>query len=154
MRELETYCARTGRAFQPRLDLAAWHREHDRREAEVRLLEQAARIDPFMRELHERLADALVALGKRERAVEALQVALAVRPAIDRAWLDRQDEVPDADAPAEREARAGICVRLAELLRSLRRDQEAYAMLKRARTEAPDSDAARRAAELEREWAK
>lgn len=154
MRELETYCARTGRAFQPRLELAAWHREHDRREAEVRLLEQAARIDPFMRELHERLADALVALGKRERAVEALQVALAVRPAIDRAWLDRQDEIPDADAPAEREARAGICVRLAELLRSLRRDQEAYAMLKRTRSEAPDSDAARRAAELEREWAK
>ena len=153
--ELKSYVSRTGRAFRPRLELAALERQNGNHAEAVRLLEEAVWIDPFMRELHVRLGGALVALGKRQRALREFQVALAVRPPMDRAYLGRSSaEIPDPDSAGERETRAAICVRIARLRYALDQRSEAFNYLERAIAESRGGAAAGVAADLLAKWNK
>ncbi|MEM7204754.1 MAG: tetratricopeptide repeat protein [Planctomycetota bacterium] len=153
MMELKGYVARTGRAFEPRLQLAAMERELGNREEEARLLQEAAQIDPFMRDLHVRLGDALEALGRPEEARTEFEVALAVRPAVDRAYLQATAaEIPDPQTAAEREARAEIYIRLARLAHAKGDDDEAFRELERAIAASRDGSAAGEAAQLLQDW--
>ena len=153
--ELKAFVQRTGRAFAPRLELAALERENGNRREEAQLLQEAVWIDPFMRDLHVRLGDAYENLGQREAALREFRVALAVRPKADRSNLGKDaGEIPDPNGPEEREIRASICVRIAILCRALGRDEDARGYLDRAIGEAPDSEAADRAREFQARWPK
>lgn len=155
MMELKAFVSRTGRAFEPRLELAAMELKNGDRAAEARLLQEAVWIDPFMRELHVRLGHAYEALDRREDALREFRVALAVPPQADRANMDRADgEIPDPSSPGERLIRAEICLRIAELQHALGQAESALEHLDRAESESPDSDAADRARELRRRWLK
>jgi Tfp pilus assembly protein PilF len=120
MMELEAYVQRTGRAFAPRLELAAMEAENGNREEEVELLTEAIEIDPFMREAHVRLGDALEALQRKREALREFRMALAVPTELDRAHLGKpKSEIPDPTTMDERIARAEICVRIAKLHHAL-----------------------------------
>ena len=155
MMELKAFVQRTGRAFAPRLELAALEKQNGNREEEAKLLQEAVWIDPFMRSLHIRLGDAYEALDKKEEALREFRVALVVRPESDRANLGKEDgEIADPASSGEREIRADICLRIAVLLRGLGRGEEALEYLGRVESEAADSDAADRARDLRSHWDK
>ena len=144
--ELKSYVARTARAFGPRLQLAAMEREQGNHAAAAKLLEEAIQIDPFMRSLHEQLAAELLQVGRTREAVEELIVALAVRPNVDRAHL-RKRQKPDPESEEERGARAQLCVRIGDLLRTVEEPEKARRFFERAQKEAPGSPAAGTAAD-------
>ncbi len=149
MMELTSFCQRTARAYEPRIELAKFAREAGDRRQEARLLEEAVQIDPFDRQVHEWLADAYVAMDRAGDAVPELEMALAVQPALDRANLGKPpQEVPSADSPEFREEQGMLCVRLAKLLRGLGRDDAARRYLERAIQESGDGDAAAEARDL------
>ncbi|MCC6669809.1 MAG: tetratricopeptide repeat protein [Planctomycetes bacterium] len=149
MEELREYCTLTARAFQPRIDLAAFERERGDRAAEIRFLEEAAQIDPFYRALHVQLGEAYLATGRAADAVESWRVALAVRPKLDRAHMAAPPEqVPGEESPAEKAARAGLALRIGKTLLDLGRRDEALPFLRRAVQEAPEDDAGREAKAL------
>jgi tetratricopeptide (TPR) repeat protein len=153
MMELEAYVQRTGRAFAPRLELAAMEAENGNREEEVELLTEAIEIDPFMREAHVRLGDALEALQRKREALREFRMALAVPTELDRAHLGKpKSEIPDPTTMDERIARAEICVRIAKLHHALGDDARAVEYLERAEREAEDSDPAAEARSLRSEW--
>ncbi|MDP6928151.1 MAG: tetratricopeptide repeat protein, partial [Planctomycetota bacterium] len=152
MVELRAFCELTGRAFQPRLELAEIERKRGDRRAEARYLREAAEIDPFLRRLHVRLGDALVALEQLPAAIKEYEVALAVP-----ADLDRDNVLSDPSAPPIGEADsaeaggAAICVKLARIYLQMEESGKAQAWLSRAIEMAPDSDAAEQARSLRRE---
>ncbi len=152
MAELAGYCALTGRAFQPRLDLAAFHAKQGERTLEIRFLEEALQIDPFMQDLHVRLGDAYVATTRPGEAIREYRVALAVPTSLDRAWLDKDGGAPGDDAPEVREARARIWLKLAHLHRQQVDFENAFRALDECEKLAPDSDVAADAQRLRGEW--
>jgi tetratricopeptide (TPR) repeat protein len=153
MMEMKAFCNLTARAFKPRLELAKFEREHGNRESEVRFLQEAIQIDPFMREVHERLGDALVAVKRPEEAVTEYQVGLAVPTRLDRAHLGKPAaQVPDPQAPEEATARARLALKAAKVCWQLSRKQAATKFLDRVVAEAPDSDLADEARELRAKW--
>lgn len=155
MMELKAFVQRTGRAFAPRLELAALEKRNGNRHEEAKLLQEAVWIDPFMRDLHLRLGDAYEAIGKKEEALREFRVALVVRSEADRENMDKDaGEISDPASSGERELRAGICLRIARLLRGLGRAEEALTYLDRVEAEAVDSDAADQARELRSSWDK
>jgi tetratricopeptide (TPR) repeat protein len=151
--ELKSFCKQTGRAFAPRLEIAEFEKQRGDRASEMRYLEEANAIDPFMRSLHERLAESYSALGKKDLAIRELKVALAVRPELDRKYLDKKpdEQIPPFDSPEEKEARALICVRLARLCKEALRDGEIASWLERAEKEAKGTDAESEVASAKRE---
>ena len=140
--ELKQFCRATARAFAPRLEVAAFEKAQNNRQSEARCLEECVQIDPFQRSVHVDLAEAYAALGKLDLAIREMQVALAVRPELDRENMGKsKDEIPLADAPQERAARARLCVRLAELCRAALRDAEVAGWWERAEKEAAGTEA-------------
>ncbi len=153
MMELKSFCKLTARAFAPRLRLAEYERELGNHEAEARFLSEAVQIDPFMRELHERLGDALVTIGQPEAAMAEYQVGLAVPTRLDRAHLGKPAaEVPDAAAPEEATARGRLALKVARLCWRLGRKKAAAQFLDRVIAEVPESDLADEARELRAKW--
>jgi len=153
MMELKTFCSRTGRAFQPRLELAAYaHQEGDARQ-EAELLEQAIEIDPFSRSVHLQLADAYLAQGRKAEAMLELQLTLAISPRLDRANLGKNPaDIQGPTDPAFLEAQAEICLRLGQGLYQLGRSDKAIEYLQRALREAPGSAPADQAEVLLERW--
>lgn len=152
MAELAGYCALTGRALQPRLDLAAFHARQGDKGLEIKFLEEALQIDPFMRDLHVRLGDAYVATDRAGEAIVEYRVALAVPTSLDRAWLDSQDGPPAEDAPEMREARGSIWLKLAKIHRQQVDYEHAFQALDEVGRVAPGTDLAAEAERLRREW--
>ncbi|MEO0479943.1 MAG: tetratricopeptide repeat protein [Planctomycetota bacterium] len=147
LRELRAFCARSARAYQPRLQLAEFARERGDEREERQLLEECVAIDPFDRVRHERLAELAEAAGELETARLELEVAMAVVPEIDRAYLGASpDQRPSADSPEFRESQARLALRIADLAKRLGDMEGERRALERAVGESPDSDAGRAAA--------
>ena len=153
MMEIKSFCKMTARAFQPRLDLAAYERKLKNRKAEAQYLEEAIQIDPFMRSLHAHLGDAYFALGKKAAARREYKVGLVVPTAMDRAHLKTPpQERPTEDSPEEAEARGRLCVQIAKVSWSLGDKLQAAQYLDRAEVEAPNTDVADEVHELRARW--
>jgi tetratricopeptide (TPR) repeat protein len=155
MMELKAYCQRTARAFEPRLELAALERAAGKHAEQARYLREAVEIDPFMRQLHVDLGDAYVALDQPQPAAVEYEIALAVRPEMDRAWLGKpKEEIPAPESEPERRARAAIRIKLARVQQSLGVLEKALEQLDRAVAEDPGGEAAREAQRLRSLWVK
>lgn len=152
MAELAGYCSLTGRAFQPRLDLAAFYRAKDERRLEAKCLEEANEIDPFMASLHDRLGDAYVALDRQREALREYRVAIAVPAKLDRAYLDADDGPPDDAAPDVRLARGRVWLKIARLQRDLMDFESASRALDEATRMAPESEVSDEAERLRSAW--
>lgn len=150
--EMKAFCRRTARAFAPRYTLAEFERESGNRREELRLLVECNRIDPFDRELHVRLGEAYEALEQPAQAALEYEVAAAVEPAQDRRYLARDAQRPDPDGPEERAERGSLWVRAAELRARLGDRERAALLVQRAVERSAGTDAAERAAALQREW--
>lgn len=150
--EMKAYCRRTARAFQPRYTLAEFEREAGNRGEELRYLTECNRIDPFHRELHVRLGEAALALGKQAQAALEFEVAAAVLPALDRRYLQRGATAPAADAAEELAERGGLWLRAAQLRHELGDQERALRLLDRIVKQAPASAAAAEAATRQQEW--
>ncbi|MCA8976103.1 MAG: hypothetical protein KDC98_15380, partial [Planctomycetes bacterium] len=148
MMELRTYCRRTARAFQPRLQLAAYARETGDRRLEAELLQEAVEIDPFVRQVHVEYGRSCVALERLQDAAREFEMALAVLPDMDRRWVEDPERRPRLDAPEFLEEQAALRVELARVLLRLDRDEAAREQLERALLDAPKGDAAAAAREL------
>jgi cellulose synthase operon protein C len=148
--EMKAYCRRTARAFQPRYELATLAGEAGDHAEQIRYLVECNRIDPFHRELHERLAAAYVAVGKPAAAAREFEVAAAVQPA-----LDRQNQKPDSPPvtpAADAAARGQLWLEAARLRDRIGDRDRAVELLERIGKEAPTSEAAAAAASLLAEW--
>ena len=150
--EMKAFCRRTARAFQPRYTLAEFEREAGNRSTELRFLQECNRIDPFYRELHVRLGEAYQALDKIPQAALEFEVAAAVKPDSDRAYMARGSTPPAADDPREVEAKADLWLRAARLRHQLGDQERASQLLARILGEANGTDAADEARQLEQEW--
>jgi tetratricopeptide (TPR) repeat protein len=139
--ELAAFCGLTGRAFAPRLELAAHFTGRGDHASAVRYLEEANQIDPFMATLHVRLGDAYVETNQREAAIREYRVSLAVPPKLDRAYMESKEGPPSADDPVVRAARARVMLKLARLHRELQHRDEAARWLDLAKETARDTDA-------------
>jgi tetratricopeptide (TPR) repeat protein len=149
MMELATFCSRTARAYAPRLELAAFARAAGDARQEVELLEQAIAIDPFHREVHDRLATAYESTGRADRAVTELEAMLAIPPELDRGNLGKPPaEVAGVDSPEFRAEQAQIALRLGKLLLGLDRRAAAKAALERVLRDEPEGSAANAARDL------
>jgi tetratricopeptide (TPR) repeat protein len=149
---MKAYCSRTARAYRPRWTLAEFERDAGNREAELRYLVECNRIDPFDRELHVRLGEAYEALDRQAQAALEYEVAAAVTPQQDRAYLGRDEERPDPDGGVEREARGELWLRAAKLRHRLGDHERAAELLERTIREASGTSAADAALELQPEW--
>ncbi|MFN3240132.1 MAG: tetratricopeptide repeat protein [Planctomycetota bacterium] len=150
--EMKSYVRRTARAFVPRYTLAEFEREAGNRNEELRLLLECNRIDPFYRELHERMGDAYEALGKEAQAALEFEVAAAVRADQDRAYMRPDATAPAVDSDEERAARGALWLRAAKLRHQLGDRERRDTLLQRVLQEAAGSDAAADARELQQEW--
>ncbi|MFK7742971.1 MAG: hypothetical protein AB8H80_21845 [Planctomycetota bacterium] len=150
--EMKSYVRRTARAFSPRWQLAQFERDGDNRSEELRLLKECNRIDPFYRELHVRTGEALEALGRKAEAALELEVAAAVLPQADRAYLARGATAPAADAPEEREARGKLWLRAAELRHAIGDVAKRDSLIERLLQDASGTGAADDARALQQEW--
>ncbi len=148
MMELRTYCRRTARAFQPRLQLAAYARETGDRRLEAELLQEAVEIDPFVRQVHVEYGRSCVALERLQDAAREFEMALAVLPDMDRQWIENPEQRPRLDSPEFLDEQAALRVELARVLLRLGRDDAAREQLERALVDAPNGDAADVAREL------
>ena len=150
--EMKAYVRRTARAFQPRYTLAEFERESDNRAEELKLLKECNRIDPFYRELHVRMAEAYAALGRRAQAALEYEVAAAVRPDQDRAYMGPQAAAPAADSDEERAARGGLWLEAAKLRHELGDRARRDSLIERLLQEAAGTAAADAARDLQQEW--
>jgi len=150
--EMKAYCRRSARAFAPRYTLAEFEREAGNRDEELRFLIECNRIDPFHRELHQRMGEAYLALGKRVEAAREFAVAAAVPPALDRRTLQRDFEPRSADDPAERQERGELWLRAARLRHELGDRTQALALLERIRTESGGTGSSAEAERLQQDW--
>ncbi len=150
--ELKSYCRRTARAYAPRWLLAEFEREAGNREAELRYLEECNRIDPFRREQHVRMGDALVKLGRAPEAAREYEVAAAVSPVLDRKYTARGAERPATEEPGEREERGELLLLAARLRAEGREFERARALATRVVAELPATKAADEARALLLEW--
>jgi tetratricopeptide (TPR) repeat protein len=150
--EMKSYCRRTARAYTPRWTLAGFERDAGNREVELRYLRECNRIDPFRRELHERMGDALQALDQLPEAAREFEVAAAVPPELDRKYLNDEAGPPPADEPGEREERGQLWLRAARLRWATGQREHARALLERIRQEVPTTAAADEAHAQAEEW--
>lgn len=150
--EMKAYCRRSARAFAPRYTLAELEREAGNREEELRFLIECNRIDPFHRELHRRMGEAWLALGKRVEAAREFAVAAAVPPSLDRRTLQRDFEPRSAEDPAERQERGELWLRAAKLRHELGDREAALALLQRIRSESGGTGSAAEAERLQQDW--
>lgn len=150
--EMKSYCRRTARAFAPRYTLAEFEKEADNRRAELQYLIECNRIDPFYREMHVRMGEAYEALGQPAQAALEFEVAAAVNPAADRAYLSPQAQAPAVDSPEQQSARCELWLRAAKLRHQLKDTERRDSLLLRVLQEdgAPDMQAEAR--ELQQEW--
>jgi tetratricopeptide (TPR) repeat protein len=118
--------------YQRRMQVAAWHTEHERPAEAARLYQEANEIDPFRRKLHTAWAEALSSLGRHAEALREFGVALVVPPELD----------ADHPKPLAEEERAQLLGRLAECLLELGRAEEAAARVKEALALDPECAAA------------
>ena len=116
--------------------------------SEARLLVECNQIDPFRRELHQRLGDALLALDDRRAAALEYEVAAAVPLTLDREYLAPGKERPAADDPAERAARGALWLSAGRLRLQIGDLDRGRVLLRRVLREAPGSDAASEAQSL------
>lgn len=150
--EMKAYCRRTARAFTPRYTLAEFEREAGNFAQQAQYLVECNRIDPFHRELHERLGAAYEQLGKAAQAAREYEVAAAVVASMDRRYLPRGSQPPEDDAPSEREARGRLWLRAARIRHELGDAARARELLARVVADAPGTDAAGDAQALQQEW--
>jgi tetratricopeptide (TPR) repeat protein len=150
--EMATFCRRTARAFQPRYQLAELARAAGRRDEERRWLTECNRIDPFHRELHERLAAAAEALGQRDVAAREFEMAAAVPAALDRRRGQRGVELPEPDSAPDLAQRAGLWLQAARLRADFGDTERAEALLRRIQQEAPESGAAGQVEAVRQSW--
>ncbi|MCR9244132.1 MAG: hypothetical protein NXI31_03815 [bacterium] len=150
--EMKTYCQRTARAFTPRRTLAEFERDAGNREQEIRYLVECNRIDPFDRSLHVELGEAYQAVGKRALAAREFEMAAAVPPELDRAYMRPNAQAPSPGADSELQAKGELWVRAARLRWELGDKEKAKALVKRVHQEARGTDAAVEALGLEEEW--
>lgn len=150
--EMKAYCRRTARAFAPRWDLASFERDAGNRQEELRLLHECNRIDPFYRELHVRMGEALLELGRQAEAAREFEVAAAVQPAADRAYLSPGANRPASDAPEELQERGGLWLRAARLRHALGDVQKRDELVQRVLDEAVGTAAEGEARDLQQEW--
>ena len=150
--EMKAYCRRSARAFTPRYTLAQFERDSGNRAEELRYLTECNRIDPFHRELHERMGEACEALGKRPQAALEFEMAAAVSPAMDRRFVSRPTPPPADDDPEQRQLRGDLLLRAARLRHELGDAAKAVALLERIQKAAPGTEAATTAASLQQEW--
>ncbi|MEC8252135.1 MAG: tetratricopeptide repeat protein [Planctomycetota bacterium] len=150
--EMKAFVRRTARAFAPRFTLAEFERDAGDRAAELKLLRECNRIDPFYRELHVRMAAAYEALGRDAEAARELEVAAAVRPAQDRAYMGPQAEAPAEGGAEELAVRGGLWLRAAKLRHELGDEAGRDGLIERVLQEAPDAPAAAEARELQQKW--
>ena len=150
--EMKAYVRRTARAFAPRYTLADFERDEGNRQEELRLLLECNRIDPFYRELHVRMAEAYAALGRRAQAALEYEVAAAVRPDQDRAYMGPQAAAPAVDSDEERAARGGLWLEAAKLRHELGDRARRDSLIERLLQEAAGTAAADAARDLQQEW--
>lgn len=150
--EMKAYCRRTARAYQPRDMLAQFEKKAGNRREELQLLTECNRIDPFCRELHVRMGDAYEALGRTAQAALEFEVAAAVLPQADRAYLGGRTPPPDADSEEQIAERAGLWLRAAELRHKISDTERRDTLLQRALQAGVGGDVEERARELQQEW--
>lgn len=150
--EMKAYCKRSARAFQPRWTLSEYERDGGDRQAELQFLSQCNRIDPFYRDLHERMADACVALGRQQEAALEYEVAAAVPVGLDRKYIRRGATPPEADGSEDRADRARLWLAAARLRHGLGEADRALQLLDRVVQTVPGTDAEATARELRQEW--
>lgn len=150
--EMKVYVRRTARAFAPRYTLAEFERDAGNREEELRLLRECNRIDPFYRELHERMAAACAALGRDAEAAREYEVAAAVQPQQDRAYLAPEVAAPAEDSAEERAARGRLWLEAAKLRHRLGDAALRDTLLQRVLQEAAETAAGAAARDLQQEW--
>jgi hypothetical protein len=148
MAEMQAYCQRSGRAYTPRWSLADFARERGDRKEEAKWLSECNQIDPFRRELHQRLGDALLELGDKRAAALEYEVGAAVPLSLDREYLAPGKERPAADDPAERASRGALWLSAGKLRLQLGDADRGRVLLRRVLQEAPGSDAATEAQAL------
>ena len=150
--EMKAYCRRTARAFAPRYTLAEFEKQAGNRRGELQYLIECNRIDPFYREMHVRMGEAYEALGKLAKAAQEFEVAAAVMPEVDRAYMSSQAQVPAADSPQELAARGDLWLRAAKIRHNLKDFERRDSLVRRTLQldGALDSQAAAR--ELQQEW--
>ena len=101
---------------------------------------------------------ALVKYGDEQRAAgyaeaaRELEVAAAVRPAQDRAYMGPQAEAPDEGGAEELAVRGGLWLRAAKLRHELGDEAGRDGLIERVLQEAPDAPAAAEARELQQKW--
>ena len=150
--EMKAYVRRTARAFAPRYTLAEFERDAGNREEELRLLRECNRIDPFYRELHERMAAACAALGRDAEAAREYEVAAAVQPQQDRAYLAPEVAAPAEDSAEERAQRGRLWLEAAKLRHRLGDAARRDTLLQRVLQEAAETAAGAAARDLQQEW--
>jgi tetratricopeptide (TPR) repeat protein len=148
MAEMQAYCQRSGRAYTPRWTLAEFARERGDRKEEARLLNECNQIDPFRRELHQRLGDALLALGDKRAAALEYEVGAAVPLSLDREYLTKGKTRPASDDPEARAARGSLWLSAGKLRLQIGDAERGRVLLRRVLQEAPGSDAATEAQTL------
>lgn len=147
--ELTAYCKRTARAYAPRFELAKAEREGGHREAELRWLVECNRIDPFTRELHVRMGEALEALERKAEAAREFAMAAAVMPALERNPPRGEEPVdPAADVVTQAELR----LKAARLYAAARDLPTARAWCERVIKDAASAATTTQAKELLEEW--
>lgn len=146
-REMQAYCRRSARAFTPRYSLAEFAREAGDFQAQLRYLVECNRIDPFLRELHVRMASAYQQLQQPALAARELEVAAAVLPELER---NRSRE--PVDPAAEREAKAQLWLQAAHLRDSLGDRTAAAALVERILAVGAEANTLQAARELQEQW--
>lgn len=139
---LRSYCKRTGRAYAPRIQLAAAARTAGNREEELRLLTECNRIDPFGRDLHVKMAEALEALGRKADAAREFTVAAAVLADLDRSRVMRRGPAEPVDPAEDAAARAALWARAATLHEDVGDKEAARSLWERILRDAADSPSA------------
>jgi len=123
--------------FESRLSLAGHYRREGRLSRAALLFREAIEIDPFIRSLHLELGKILHDLGKSDEALEALDVALLVRPVLE------NDPKEEGTAAEDYDSLADVHAARAAILADLGRIDEAREAAEKALSCKPDHGAAK-----------
>ncbi len=150
--EMKSYCRRTARAFTPRYTLAEFEKEAGNRKGELQFLIECNRIDPFYRELHVRMGEAYEALARIPEAALEFEVAAAVSPDADRAYMRPNAQKPASDSEEELRARGQLWLRAAKLRHKLGDSERRDSLVERVLQEARVTELQTEARDLQQEW--
>ncbi len=129
----EKWIAWNGGEIEKHLLVAEWHVENGRHAEACKLYAEVNEVDPFLREVHRKWADALRSTGQFEAALREYGSTLAVPAKLDK----------KGTAPLEDSERAELQAYQAECLFSLGRREEALARANEALTTDPSCEAAK-----------